>query len=291
MSQVTTCRVEDCDREAKRKAAQLCDAHYQQERRGVPFTKPRTPRGEGGKAPCDFPECGKPKRAQGYCHGHYQQYKQGQELRPLLAVAKSVPGAICVVGGCQREVEVNVHQVCRPHYKRLKRHGDPIAGGTRRTRNADAKEFLLFHGWDEVQRVDGLSPCWEWRGARSKQGYGRADDKYIGSSLVHRLSYTVWNGPLGEDEFACHRCDNPPCMNPAHLFAGSRQDNVDDMISKERHAHGVKVPNHILTPEQVVEIRAKYIPYKYSQQRLADEYGVARTTIEQVTLGSTWKLV
>ena len=76
--------------------------------------------------------------------------------------------------------------------------------------------------------------CLEWRGATTSKGYGviRGDD---GAMYTHRLAWELANGPIPDGLFILHHCDNPPCCNITHLFAGTNADNVADMIAKKRH--------------------------------------------------------
>lgn len=75
--------------------------------------------------------------------------------------------------------------------------------------------------------------CWEWQGQKSREGYGRF--RVRGQSLAHRISYCLFKGPLLSSKmFVCHKCDNPPCINPSHLFLGSQKDNMKDCAQKKR---------------------------------------------------------
>lgn len=83
------------------------------------------------------------------------------------------------------------------------------------------------------------SGCWEWLSAQQPRGYGfftmyKKERGHTNCELAHRASWMLHNGPIPEGQFVCHRCDNPSCVNPAHLFIGSAQDNVSDMIQKGR---------------------------------------------------------
>jgi hypothetical protein len=89
---------------------------------------------------------------------------------------------------------------------------------------------------DFWSRVSVAAPdvCWPWIRYRTKDGYGQFT-LYGRLRYAHRFAWEVTNGPVPEGMEVCHQCDNPPCCNPAHLFLGSQEDNVRDMIAKRRH--------------------------------------------------------
>jgi hypothetical protein len=121
--------------------------------------------------------------------------------------------------------------------------------------------------------------CWVWTGARTRAGYGTLG--VDGSTrYTHRLCYEEFVGPIPDGMRACHRCDNPPCCNPEHLFLGTDQDNMDDMWAKGRGRLVVKV-----TRIQVEAIQHRYAQGGVTQQELGAEYGLPQTTISQIVRG------
>jgi len=151
--------------------------------------------------------------------------------------------------------------------------------------------------FSNVKTTDS-SGCWEWTGTKVC-GYGhfRSNGKTM---RAHRVSWVIHNGEIPHrDSYngmcVLHKCDNPACVNPEHLFLGTDKDNVRDMIAKGRN-HFNKPPTlrgehngiHKLTCEQVKEIRDKYIPIKYPQIKLAKEYNVSRSLISYVVNNTYW---
>jgi hypothetical protein len=84
--------------------------------------------------------------------------------------------------------------------------------------------------WAKVDVSDSAS-CWPWTGHRDARGYGRTTKR---STTAHRVAWEVTHGEIPAGLFVCHRCDNPPCCNPAHLFLGTAGDNARDMAAKGR---------------------------------------------------------
>lgn len=90
--------------------------------------------------------------------------------------------------------------------------------------------------WSRVLKGDKEEDCWAWTGGIiAKKVYGGMPDvKLTGEVYAHRYSWKLHNGPIPEGMFVLHHCDNPPCVNPAHLFLGTQADNVHDMMKKKR---------------------------------------------------------
>lgn len=147
--------------------------------------------------------------------------------------------------------------------------------------------------WSKVEKTDG---CWVWKAACNNKGYGvfydprKPNKNKMG--YAHRMIYEHAVGPIPEDKEMCHRCDNPKCVNPSHLFVGTRKENMVDCSSKGRTRNGVRrgKDNHNtkLNEQAVREIRAVVNP---NVCRLARKYGVTRNPIKQVLDRVTWKHV
>jgi len=136
--------------------------------------------------------------------------------------------------------------------------------------------------------------CHEWQGALTYNGYGR-----IGVNgkvqRVHRVAYELAHGPIPQGIVVCHRCDNPRCCNPDHLFLGTTQENVEDKMSKGRHKAftsdqviGEKNPRALLTAADVTKIRQRYARSNVTLKQLANEYGVHFDTISKAINRTTW---
>lgn len=158
---------------------------------------------------------------------------------------------------------------------------------------AEADGKFLRRFWSKVDRR-GDDECWPWLAARKPPfGYG---DFYVsreGRTTASRISLALALGrPLERHESACHRCDNPPCCNPAHLFAGTQSDNAFDSIQKGRNRPvlGARNSRSVLTEEQVRDIRAHHY-YLGLHADLGRHYGVAATTILRVRTGLNWRHV
>lgn len=141
------------------------------------------------------------------------------------------------------------------------------------------------------------SGCWEWQGIKHN-GYGRTitgsrTDGTRHTVSAHRLAYETWNGSIPDGYEVCHRCDNPSCINPDHLFIGTRQDNINDRERKGRNVVkvGEEQPRAKLTKKTVKEARWERAYKGTSFQKLADKYGVSKSTMQNAINGRTWKCV
>lgn len=154
-----------------------------------------------------------------------------------------------------------------------------------------AKERVLSH----VSIAD--NGCWNWTGSKNKQGYGQIGigsrrDGNRKTMRAHRLSFAVFNGEIPPGHDICHKCDNPSCVNPEHLFPGTVRDNMADMDAKGRRGYSLseKHPSAKLREHDVWTAR-HLRGTGFSYYRLAKMYGVGRETMRQAVLGITWKHV
>lgn len=141
--------------------------------------------------------------------------------------------------------------------------------------------------WEKVVKTEG---CWIWTGwLKNGYGYiglGGEKCKQIG---VHRFSYKLHYGFLPQTMEICHKCDNPSCVRPDHLFFGTSASNTEDMLQKGREARGEKNGQSKLAANQVREIRNLYRERGKNQQQLADQFGVNRSAIYKIVNYLRWK--
>lgn len=127
------------------------------------------------------------------------------------------------------------------------------------------------------------SGCWRWPKTLRKDGYGtfwfQRKPKY-----AHRAAYIVNKGPIPKGEMVRHSCDNRWCVNPDHLSVGTAQDNVDDMVERDRQAKGSQDGNSKLKEHEVVDIWLSHS----GPTALSEKYGVSRQTIHHIRTGKTW---
>lgn len=168
---------------------------------------------------------------------------------------------------------------------------------------------LAERAWE---KVDKSGDCWEWTGQLNVYGYGVI--KWDGKSRrASRIIYALTYGPIPDGLFVCHKCDNPRCVRPDHLFLGDHKDNAADMVQKGRALTGDKSPRRRyperyqphhsprptirgeghpvarLTNAAVVEIRRRYASGDHAVTAMAQEFGVQRSAIYAVLRGKTWK--
>lgn len=159
---------------------------------------------------------------------------------------------------------------------------------SRSCRAKDApRRSLAERFWNKVERR-GPDDCWLWQGGVGGGGYGCISVGGRGGNLLkaHRVSYELAHGPLADGIWVLHHCDNPPCVNPKHLFAGTPSDNMYDCSAKGRLHRRTK-----LTLESVRDIRRVHAAGEATYDQLAERYSVKPRTIVAVCKGENWKAV
>lgn len=142
--------------------------------------------------------------------------------------------------------------------------------------------------WSSVAIAE-KEKCWEWLACKLPNGYGavQVNNK---KCATHRVAWELTYGEIPSGMFVCHRCDNPKCCNPHHLFLGTPKDNSHDMWTKGRHLVpiGEKNPQAKLTESEVVQIFTAYHQERPTQSWLAQKYNVTRSAIRGIVNQKTW---
>jgi len=186
----------------------------------------------------------------------------------------------CKIKDCGRFAFGNL--LCQKHYLRNERHGSPYVT-VRMPPDTPLIDRLEYYGWNKVVRKQELGECWEWKGRVDNSGYGVL--KFQGKVVrPHRAMWQIHNATtLLPGINALHRCDNPPCMNPAHIFPGTQQQNIADMHQKGRGGC-----NRVLTEDQVVEMKRLYRTGKYKQAEIEKMFKSSSGQLSRIMNQKTW---
>ena len=191
----------------------------------------------------------------------------------------------CSITGCEKPHVAR--GFCESHYRRLRRHGDPLAGNP-------VGLTVEERFWAKVA-IAGEDDCWLWTASRLPDGYGnfftgeRRPNGNPDIRRAHRWLYQRLHGDVGALE-VCHTCDEPACVNPKHLYAGTHTQNMRDMIDRGRADNsGDRNGRAKLTATEIAEIRSSATGRYGEISELARKYGIASGTMSKILKHQTWK--
>lgn len=190
----------------------------------------------------------------------------------------------CYIKDCGNKVEA--YGLCKKHYRRVQKYGTPEGGKV-------VRESLEIRFWKKVDK-SGDNECWNWTGAKTSKGYGGIGrgGRAGKFELAHRVSYELAYGEIPDGLHVLHSCDNPSCVNPAHLRAGTCSENIQEAFDKGRKTapilFGEQNPKSKLTAERVKFIRDNP---QLGHKEIADMFGLSANCIRGVRIGRTWKTV
>ncbi len=170
--------------------------------------------------------------------------------------------------------------LCQTHYARLMSGGDPH---TPSYKELTPEERLR----SKLKTPDPIAGCAEWSGYRNPRGYGqiRVGSKMI---LTHRFAYALHFGNIPEGMDVLHKCDNPPCCSVDHLFLGTHNDNMRDMVTKGRSLTGIKKSNAKLTDTSATEIINQLATGGKYLREIAEDFGVSKSVVSHIKHGRGW---
>lgn len=184
----------------------------------------------------------------------------------------------------QGKTALAISKMCGVHAvtigKWLRVHRIPIQGQHMKT--------LEERFWEKIKKA-GSSECWEWVAYKDIGGYGIIAVNKI-TQKAHRVSWILHYGEIPDGMFVLHKCDNPACVNPDHLFLGTQQENIQDMVNKKRHSRHESHRSAKLTRQDVkdiIELRRQ----KISMRKIADMYNITNCTVHSICQGIAWREV
>lgn len=163
--------------------------------------------------------------------------------------------------------------------------------------NPDKRKKSIDKFWSKVDKSAGLGPasmgrtCWEWLLLTDGWGYGNCDTPLVkGTTKAHRISYILTYGDFDRSLFVCHKCDNPKCVRPDHLFLGTPKDNADDMTKKGRNKpqKGEKNPFATFTNQEVLDLREEYSREPFLLSDRCRDLGVSNCVLYNALRGRTY---
>lgn len=190
----------------------------------------------------------------------------------------------CSIAGCKLKHYGKGY--CKQHYMKWYTYGNP----TRKTPKN-------WHRLSRPSRITNLTKilnkvrfgkCWEWLGGKDSDGYGIVSVRNVSKRVTRLIGALVWGWNVSGKE-VCHKCDNPACLRPTHLFLGTSAENTKDRDAKGRTSKGEKHYTTSLTTADVLEIRRLWSTGKYRQWEIANKYGLSRPQVGKIVRRGSWK--
>jgi hypothetical protein len=178
---------------------------------------------------------------------------------------------VCKVEGCCEAAKIK--EMCLLHYKRTWLNGSPFVGRPCLHRPVEEKF------WFYVKKGDN-GECWEWTGFRDKDGYGKLRTGKT-NTAAHRISWQMHNRRVPKGKLVLHRCNNPSCVNPHHLYIGTQVHNMRDRKLAGNCPTGENHHNCKISDAVVAEIRET--PGTYNQ--LAELFGISASQVGNIKRG------
>lgn len=198
-------------------------------------------------------------------------------------------GLLFGFGLCQCGCGEKAPIATRNQYKNGHAKGQPMRFVHAHHTRLHRTKHIAAHFWAQVT-VLGPNDCWEWQGHRNRKGYGQL--WFIDQTIAaHRVTWILTHGFIPDGLWVLHKCDNPSCVNPNHLFLGTNDDNVADKLTKKRQPYGTRIPLAKLNEQQVVEARKRFAEGGISMAALARTYGVSSMSMRNVIYRATWRHV
>lgn len=226
---------------------------------------------------CSIPSCSKPARSKGLCNAHYERMRLNGH--PLASGR----------GNSKRSSVTILCEVCSSPFHPWKGREKTSRTCSRKCNGAISRLMNSNSEADFDSYFAKEGRCWEWKGPMRWNGYGIFSLRGA-SLLAHRYSYERSKGNIPEGLFVCHTCDNPPCVNPDHLWLGTHAENLEDMRVKGRAHKGPSVhseahPLSKITRDIARAIRADPRP----AHEIAPEYAVSKSLVRGIKKGTHWK--
>ncbi len=194
---------------------------------------------------------------------------------------------LCNIEGCGNKYLAK--GLCSKHWARDNRYGNPTI--VKSVVGVGVSQEDRF--WNKISVAENTNDCWPWRGTLNNKGYPQCGFKIKGKrfALPYRIAYLLHYKTDPESFNVCHKCDNPLCCNPNHLFLGTQQENMLDCSKKNRISYGENHPHSKLTEDNVRFIRNNYSNVTKQLYDFASKFNVSFSTIYDVVKYRTWRRV